>query len=487
MSSSSNNAAQQSTHQTPSDAPPHVLIVGAGLAGLFLGILLEKAGIPYDIFERTTNIKSIGAIMSLAATVMPVLEQASIYDGLLKISKPAALGTFYNDKLEVISVVDPTRADVLGYDRAMFTRPDLYNLLFKQIPSHKIHLSKKLVSFEEDDEGVKVDFGNGDIFQGDILVGADGAHSKVREHLYKTLEQQGLLPKADTRSAVKGYVCLIGTTDALDPIKYPSLAEPDCETSFIVGDKNTPYSWSTYTIPDNRICWSVTIQLDAAAIEKEQSGSPSDWLPQENQALMDNLRDFKTPYGPLGDLFNATQKEHISKVFLEDMFYETWAHGRTVLIGDAAHKILPSSGQGAVNAIHDAAILANRLYDIHPTTFATIKTALQDYKNERYDIVKDQYAQSRFSAMLLYGQSLTERLLRYAVLNWVPASMQSRQIVKDSAYRPQVNFLPQVPHRGSSTVPVISQKPSKRANKDQTKKTIAATASSTATAPVAAV
>jgi len=42
------------------DAPPHVLIAGAGLAGLFLGNLLEKAGIPYEIFERTAEIKPLG-------------------------------------------------------------------------------------------------------------------------------------------------------------------------------------------------------------------------------------------------------------------------------------------------------------------------------------------------------------------------------------------------------------------------------------------
>ncbi|KAF9154674.1 hypothetical protein BG015_000276, partial [Linnemannia schmuckeri] len=393
------------TSTTQQDSPAHVLIVGAGLAGLFLGTLLEKANIPYDIYERTAEIKPIGAIMSLAATVMPVFEQTDVYNDLLKISKPAALGTFFTDQLDVISVVDPTRADVLGYDRAMFTRPDLYTILYNKIPAHKIHLSQKLDSFFQDEQGVTLIFENNvNPVRGDILVGADGAHSKVREHLYKTLEEQGVLPKEDTKKAVKGYVSLVGTTGPLDPVKFPSLVDPDCETSFIVGDKSTPYSWSTFTIPGNRVCWSVTIQLDASAIEKEQSAS-SDWLPQENEPLMDKLRYSRSPYGPLGVLFDATPKDQVSRVFLEDKFYETWNHGRTVLIGDAAHKILPSSGQGAVNAIHDATILANRIYDIHPTTtFANIRTALSDYKEERYTIVKDQYAQSHFSAMLLYGQ-----------------------------------------------------------------------------------
>lgn len=50
------------------DDPPRVLIAGAGLAGLFLGILLEKAGIPYEIFERTAEIKPLGKDLHLKCT-----------------------------------------------------------------------------------------------------------------------------------------------------------------------------------------------------------------------------------------------------------------------------------------------------------------------------------------------------------------------------------------------------------------------------------
>ncbi|KAF9154673.1 hypothetical protein BG015_000275 [Linnemannia schmuckeri] len=423
------------------DAPPRVLIAGAGLAGLFLGVLLEKAGIPYDIFERSSEIKPIGAIMSLASTVMPVLEQVDVYEDLLKISKPAGLGTFYNSKMEIISQVNPARADVYV---PKDVKTDEATIFIQCCKNH---------------EGVMLRFNDNTTIHGDILVGSDGAHSSVRQHLYKTLAKQNQLPKSDIKNMHKGYISLVGTTNALDPVKYPSLTEDDCETSFIIGGKNTPYSWSTFTIPDNKICWSVTIQLELSALEEDQFSS-SDWLPQECRILMDKLRDFKTPYGTLGVLFDSTSNDRISKVYLEDMFYETWTHGRTVLIGDAAHKILPSNGQGAVNAIHDATILANCLYDIKPTSFDNIKEALMDYKKQRYDLVKDQYAQSHFSAKLLYGKNFSERVLRYMVLHWIPASMQSKQIVKDSAYRPQANFLPQIPKRG--TVPYFQQKPSKR-------------------------
>jgi hypothetical protein len=53
--------------------------------------------------------------------------------------------------------------------------------------------------------------------------------------------------------------------------------------------------------------------------------------------------------------------------------------------------------------MQDAVILANHLYDIYPTSFENIKTALNDYKEERFDAIKDQYPQSYVSAKLMYG------------------------------------------------------------------------------------
>ena len=50
--------------------------------------------------------------------------------------------------------------------------------------------------------------------------------------------------------------------------------------------------------------------------------------------MLDSIRHFKTPYGTMGDLFDVTPIERVSKVYFEDMLFETWNHGRTVLIGD---------------------------------------------------------------------------------------------------------------------------------------------------------
>ncbi|KAG0296805.1 hypothetical protein BGZ97_004442 [Linnemannia gamsii] len=456
------------------ERPPRVLIAGGGLGGLFLGILLEKAGIPYEIFERSPEIKPLG-MSQISANILPAFEQLGLLDELMSFSKPSHGVTFLTDKLDFIGKTEGSSAEIVGYDRILFARPELYDMLLKRIPAGRIHMCKRILSFEQNHEGVAVNFSDNSSVHGDILVGADGAHSAVRQHLYKILAKEGLLPKTDTLEMSKGYISLLGTTEALDPAKYPGVLREDSESYYVVGDKDTPYTWTTFMVPGNRICWNVVVQLGITEIADEQFKT-SDWVPQQNRKMMDSIRHFVTPYGTLGDLFDVTPIERVSKVFFEDMLFETWNHGRTVLIGDAAHKLLPSSGAGAVNAMQDAVILANHIYDIKPTSFNNIKTALSDYKQERFGAIKDQYPQSHMSAKLIFGHTLWERIIRYIVFNWLPKWLQSKQIRKDTAYRPQANFLPQAPTRGS-VVP-IPQNPSKRLQREEEEAKKAATAAS---------
>lgn len=139
----------------------------------------------------------------------------------------------------------------IGYDRILFARLELQDMLFKKISSSKMHMSKKIVSLQQGAEGVTVRFGDNTTSHGDILIGADGAHSAVRQHLYKTLAKKGILPKTDNKEMSRGYISLVGTTEALDPAKYPGVLSEDSESYYIVGDKDTPYTvrWARSYVP----------------------------------------------------------------------------------------------------------------------------------------------------------------------------------------------------------------------------------------------
>ncbi|KAF9215082.1 hypothetical protein BGZ59_002332 [Podila verticillata] len=455
--------------------PPSVLIAGAGLGGLLLAILLEHAKVPYRVLERASSVKPIGAALSLNANVLSVLEQIHIYDDLMKVALPCLVNSLYDENLEKIADIDQRGLkDLLGYYYTVFPRPALYALMLTKIPQEKILFNKKVVSLDQTEESVTVQCADGTAFNGDILVGADGAYSGVRQCLYEQLSKKDQLPASDAEQMCYNYMTMVGTTGPLDPDVFPKLGGESTTFSFMLGT-NSPYSWSTLTMQGNRACWSVKRQLDSQAADNEKYRN-AEWSPEANQALIDEVRDFKTPHGNLGRLIEHTPKESISRVFLEDKLFETWFHGRTVLIGDGMimrsmfdtigiSEMLPSAGQGAVNALQDAVILANCIYDMTSIDQETITETFNDFREQRYEHVKFQFERSKVNGKLIYGQTWTERLMRHVVFNYLPKSFLLNGMIKDGAYRPQVMFMPRVSDRGR--VASLPQKPSKRYTEQQ--------------------
>ncbi|KAF9171562.1 hypothetical protein BGX21_000979 [Mortierella sp. AD011] len=447
---------------------PHVVIVGAGLAGLFLAILLDLQGVPYEIYERAKAIRPLGGVMSLNANILPVFEQLGLLEELKSISLPTSDFHVYKSNMKLISAIEGVGSEELvGYDYQLFARPNLYDIFLARIPPGRLHLNKKVMSIAQGREGVMIRCSDGTTYHGDILVGADGAYSGVRQSLYKMLQAENLLPESDMRTMGKGFSCLVGTTDPLDPEKYPILKNKRAILYQIVGDRNQ-YTWSAVNVPDNRICWNVVSQFASISEAEDEKFRNSEWGSGANEGIINEVKDFLVPIGgAMGDLISATQPDTISRVILEDKIFKTWSYKRVVLIGDACHKLLPSAGQGAVNALQDAVILANCIYDLESLLPGDISAALEDYRHQRYPHVVEQYDASKINAKIIYGQTAFEKLIRNVVLNYLPKSVQAKNAMKNLAYRPQATFLPLVPKRGKG--PVLPQKPSKRYEAEQNK------------------
>ncbi|KAG0376744.1 hypothetical protein BGX24_007290 [Mortierella sp. AD032] len=455
----------------------HVMIVGAGLAGLLLAILLDKAGISYQVYERAEEVKPLGGVMSLNAGIFPALEQLGLYEELLKVSLPVMNGfNIYNGNLSLIACVKAEIAEVLvlnpnifflqlrykgtvlieahftpcrqtifsiGYGRIVFSRANFYDLILSKVPREKIHLNKKVVSLKDDNDGITIRCTDGTTYQGDILVGADGAYSGVRQALYKRMDMTGTLPSSDTDELSKGFICMVSTTDPLNPSKYPGVADKSAHCNQIIGNGN---NYSLATVED----------------ATEHKFKNSEWGGDSSDPMIKEVRDFPIPLGGLlGDLIDATPRDNISRVSLEDKLFDTWHHGRTVLIGDACHKLLPSAGLGAVTSMQDAVVLANNLYEMKDLSSDSINEALDTFKEERYSRVKEQFMASRTSAKLIYGQSV-----------------KLKESVKGVECRPQVSFLPQVPNRGTGLV--LPQRSSQRYLEEQKKLNSSAVANSVA-------
>ncbi|CAO3572967.1 unnamed protein product [Mortierella alpina] len=442
-----------------STTQPNILIVGAGLAGLLLSLLLERAGIPYNIYERAAKVKPLGSALGLGANILPIFEQLGLLDLLMKIALPCPGIYFYDQNLAPMGGFDISKyKENTGYDFIMLARRDLYDLLLSQIPVERIHMNKKIIATEQNTQGVSITCSDGTTYKGDILVGADGAHSAVRLGMYTELNEEGLLPKSDREPMSIGYMCLVGTTEELDAKAYPALQDPFTHFSRVLG--NGPTAFYTVTVPGNRVCWGALVQLDSSTVLSRDVTSlkNAEWGPESNEAMIREIYDLPCRLGcTMGALTDATPKEGISRVFLEEKIFETWYHNRIVLIGDACHKMQSSGGQGATNAMQDAIVLANVLYNINTMTSEEITGAFNIYHEHRFSLSKMHVEKSKSMAKLMNGTSWLERVIRYVVFNWIPSGKRSQKVYEDTAYRPQACFLPLAENRG--TIAVLSQSP----------------------------
>ncbi|KAG0079816.1 hypothetical protein BGZ93_008401 [Podila epicladia] len=431
---------------------PTVLIVGAGLGGLTLAILLHKAKIPFFVYERAHAVKHLGSAMSLGPPVTNLFKQLGIFDEFQAMGKLSLYNYVYKHDLTHDFTLDFSgRQKIAGSEGYIIARPDMYDLLWRQIPRERIHMGKKFLSFLQNSDGVMIRFSDNTTIHGDILVGADGAHSAVRQRLFQDLKSKGKLPTSDDVPLPFNCVCLVGQTKPLDPEEFPDLKKDYSQFMTVHGSENM-YSWVTFSTAKNTMCWMVVQQLDKESSKENDFFRNSEWGPEAAEAMCKEVRHFKVPSGredkelTLGDLIDLSPKDLISKVMLEEKVFDTWFGGRTVLLGDSCHKLSPASGAGAINAIHDAVALANWIYTLESKSLSDLDTIFKEYYAERYPAAKASFKTSQvFSKMLV--KNFTGMVTK-TVFRRLPVWLWRRVVIKMSAARVQASFLPLVEDKG---------------------------------------
>ncbi|KAF9414848.1 hypothetical protein BGZ94_000268 [Podila epigama] len=417
---------------------PRVLIIGAGIGGLMLAILLQAGGIPYEIIERANEVKPLGSGLTLGSNVKALFKQLGIYQDFLKVGKYGDNVKLLDDNLNLQKVVDfSPRQKMCGAYEYIVARPDLHNLLLSRVPKERLHMGAKMLSFHQDDKGVTIKCANGKSFKGDILVGADGAQSSVRENLYKMLKAQGKLPPSDDKPMPFGCVCLVGQTRPLDPEEFPHLKSPSTEFTAVFGVEKDS-TRVTITTKKNTICWVNLKFLRNRTDKGSEYFHNAGWGPDATEAMCQEVRHLKMPGGKdgkqitMGDLIDQTPKDLISKVVLEEKVFKTWYSGRTVLLGDA---------------IHDAVALSNWICAIRSTSLPALAEAFEEYQAERRPIAVEALRMSQILCTL-GGKTLWSKFLR-AVFKRMPDWMWNLFLYRMSVSRPQASFLPLQPDTGA--------------------------------------
>jgi salicylate hydroxylase len=382
---------------------PHVIIAGAGLGGLTLAIALLKRGFDVDVYEQSPELREVGAGLWISANGSRVLEALGLTKAIEAINLPPedrvirywATGeehSVYNRDAHS-SKADHTLVQVL--------RAELQRVLYEAVISLKpdaVHFGVRSVGVEAAGDRARLLLDAGSAIEGDVVVGADGAHSRVRESLF------GAAPARFTDAiAWRGLAPMF----RLKPQHRRPLASTWVGPTAHV---------TTYPVQRNgEFFVSFSAQVDSETWQTDSWSEPGD--------LADALRDFDGWHQDIRDLFINSDNLFRWGLFVRDPL-KAWSKGRATLVGDACHSMTPYLGMGVNVTMEDAYVLA-RCLEALPED---VEGALKRYDAGR--IRRANKTQERSLAMLkvFHSPELAndETAMSYIARQWAPDVVRER-------------------------------------------------------------
>ncbi|OQU95922.1 FAD binding domain-containing protein [Cladophialophora immunda] len=351
-----------------------VTILGGGLAGLTLALFLRKQDVPCVIYEvRDENFRKGGDI-ALSPNALRVLDHVGIYGRIRK------CGWNYDD-VQMITVAGKYLGShtwgglrryhyqCLRINRDVVRQALLSEVRLQGIP---MHFGKRCVGLAEDGDTISLAFEDGETIHTEFLIGADGIHSPTRQYLYP-----------GSFSKYSGLLVALGHTQR----RLMGASMEGVQLPCMFFGKNGTFSILPNSYDGEEIGYFITTDVP--------DRGESNWaaLEKDKQAIS-NIFDEITeePGWPqfVRDLSRTTPLEHFRTwPFAKVPDLEHWVSrsGKMILIGDAAHAIPPSGGQGAASAFEDAETLAYVLarLNLPESTLPDMKQCLQRWETHRME------------------------------------------------------------------------------------------------------
>lgn len=369
------------------------IVVGGGIGGLAVGISLRRAGVEAVVLERAGEMHEIGAGITVWANAMRALEKIGVADAVRAAGKGDIGGTVRLPGGERLSEIPAEELEVRFGLSVVLTRSDLQRALLAALDEFggELRLGAGCEGFRQDGSGVTVGLAGGREERCDLLVGADGLHSTVRA---------GLFGGEEPRYA--GFTAWRGLADMED--------ERD-DSGFEAWGRGRIFG--LVSLGDGRFYWYAT---------KNAPEGQGD-APRGRKAEL--LELFGGWHEPVPSVVRTTEEEDILRNDVYDREpLERWGIGRVTLLGDAAHPMTPNLGQGACQAIEDAAALAECVCERE----GDVEDALRLYEGRRKGRVALIARRSRFLGRMGQLENGLLRALRNAAIRAMPLRVQLRQL-----------------------------------------------------------
>ncbi|MBX5480692.1 MAG: FAD-dependent monooxygenase [Myxococcaceae bacterium] len=373
-------------------APRRVLIAGAGIGGLTLAAALRRHGFDVQVFEKARKLEALGAGIVLAANALWAIQRLGFYEEVCSAGLRLSGGDVRTWKGCVLSGSDFEDLErELGVFVLAYHRADLHEALLRCAGADCVRLGTSVESFDQDDDGVRVLLGDGTQVDGDLLVGADGLHSRVRSAW-----------RGREAPCYSGYTSWRGVAPA-EAALHPSRSSE----SWGPGKR-----FGIVPLSRGRVYWFAVENAPAGG-----SDGPAGPKPHLREAFGGWHEPIAQLHEPIAQLIDATPEEAIVRTDIVDRDpIDRWGEGRVTLLGDAAHPMTPNMGQGACQAVEDAFVLTQEL--TRPSV--SVAQALRAYEARRIPRTSAIVLQSRRFGEVAQWSNGVARWLRDRAMSALP-------------------------------------------------------------------
>lgn len=333
-----------------------VLVAGAGIGGLTAALCLLRHGFDVEVYEQAPELKEVGAGLWLSTNGVRVLHElgleaplrAATLECTERVIRHWNTGqTWWLYKKEGASTVNAPY---------VLLRAHLLRILQDGVEALKpgaVRLGKRCSAFTQDAKGVRMTFADGTTAEGDLLVGADGHRSQVRE---------GLMGPVNARFtnavAWRGLVPMDRLSPHQRTPRVSTWVGPTAHMTIY------PVKWRDVDL----LTFSGQVESTAWTLES--------W--NENASAEQCLAEFTGWHPDILEMITAVEQLHKWGLFVREAL-PFWSKGRVTLLGDACHAMVPYLGQGVNMAVEDSAILARCLAQ----DASSPEAALQRYERVR--------------------------------------------------------------------------------------------------------